>query len=69
MYNMITIRESKNSNKVVKFISGESPDVIKVRLEKYCSGKYATRIFEAAQNGGLWGCYLTKSGRIRATFI
>ncbi len=59
----IAIHESKNSQKVIKTISAES------QLTNYCSAKYAAKIFDAYQNGLLWGCYFTPSQKIRATFI
>jgi len=60
----LAICQSKKSDTVVKFIelSVES-------LSQYCSKKYAKSIISSYENGGLWGIYFTKSGRIRATFI
>ncbi len=64
----IAIHKSKNSEKVVKFVTGDSPLQVEGRLTSYCSKKYASKIFDAYQNGLLHGCYFTKSGRLKATF-
>ena len=58
----IAIHESKKSDKVVKFVAENE-------LSEHCSKKYADRILSAKENGQLWGCYLTSSGKLRATFI
>lgn len=60
----VAIHKSKNSEVVVKFI-----ELSVDKLSQYCSEKYALSIIESHENGSLWGIYLTKSGRIRATFI
>jgi hypothetical protein len=65
----IAIHESKDSDKVVKNITGNAPHEVEGRLTKYCSAKYASRIFNAYQNGMLYGCYFTKSNKVRAIFI
>jgi len=65
----IAIHESKNSQKVVEFVKGEAPYQVEGRLTKYCSEKYASKIFDAYQNGTLHGVYFTTSGKIKATFI
>jgi hypothetical protein len=60
----LAVHQSKNSDTVVKFI-----DLSVEKLSEYCSEKYAKSIIASHENGGLWGIYFTKSGRIRATFI
>ncbi len=57
----IAIHESKNSDKTIRFVSSAN-------LTEYCSPAYAKRIIAAYRNGELWGLYLTKTGRIKATF-
>lgn len=69
MENTLAILQSKNSEKVVKFIGAERGRGLYVELIQLCSDKYAKRIIRAIENGTLWGVYFTKSGRIRATFI
>lgn len=63
MNNTIAIHESKNSDKVVKFCTGVN------ELLEYCSKRQAIKIQNAANNGNLWGCYFTKTGNVRATYI
>lgn len=60
--NEIAIHESLKSDKVRMFISVND-------LPKYCSKKYAKRIFEAQETNSLWGCYFTAKGRLKAQFI
>ncbi len=59
---MYPIFESKTSDKTIRFVSASS-------LTEYCSTAYAKKIISAHRNGLLWGLYLTKTGKIRATFI
>ena len=58
----LPIFESKTSDKTIRFVSFDN-------LTEYCSPAYARKIIAAQQNGQLWGLYLTKTGRIKATFI
>jgi hypothetical protein len=69
MENTLAIHASKNSETVVKFIGAERPKGLYGELIQLCSDKYAKRIIAAIENGQLYGAYLTKSGRIKATFI
>ena len=56
------IFESKNSDKVVRFVHS-------TQLTEYFSEAYAKKIIKAQMHGCLWGLYLTKSGRLRATIL
>lgn len=58
----IAIHQSKNSDKVIKFITESE-------LTNYCSKEYANNILAAKENGSLWGCYFTLSGKVKAQFI
>ncbi len=59
----IAIHKSKNSEKVVKFVSGIQ------QLEKYISHKNAIKILKALENGDLYGLHFTKTGKVRAVYI
>lgn len=59
----IAIHESKNSEKVVKFVSGIQ------QLEKYISHETAIKILKALENGNLHGLHFTKTGKVRAVYI
>lgn len=63
MNTTIAIHESKNSDKVVKFCTGV------YMLLEFCSERQSKAIQHAANNGLLYGCYFTKSGKVRATYI
>jgi len=56
------IFESKTSDKVVRFVSS-------TQLTEYFSDAYAKKIIKAQMHGCLWGLYLTKTGRLRATIL
>ena len=58
----LAIHENKNSDKVVKFATIE-------QLAKLTSKQYLKRIINALENGSLYGLHLTKTGKIKATFI
>jgi len=58
----LAIYESKNSDKVVRFLSAE-------QLLEFTSKQYYKRIIKAIENNTLYSVYFTKSGRLRATFI
>ena len=58
----LAIHENKNSDKVVKFATIEE-------LQELTSKTYSKRIIDALENGYLYGLHLTKTGKIRATFI
>ena len=60
----IAIYESKNSEKVAKFI----PLTVK-SLSEYCSRSYARKIIREHENSCIWGIHFTKGGSIRAIFI
>ena len=60
----IAIYESKNSEKVVKFI----PLTVE-SLSAHCSRSYARKIIRERENGCVWGVHFTKSGSIMAIFI
>ena len=66
---MLAIHESKNSEKVVKFLNAEQPDGIFDQLLEYTNKKYAKKIISALKNNSLHGAYWTKSGSLRANFI
>ena len=59
----IAIHESKNLEKVVKFVSSIQ------KLEEYTSHKTAIKILKASENGALYGLYFTKTGKVRAEYI
>jgi len=63
-FEKIAIHESKNSDKVIKFI----PLTVE-SLSEYCSKKYARTIIHEHENGSVWGLYFTPSGKIKAMFI
>jgi hypothetical protein len=63
MKTAIAIYESKNSEKVVKFCTGL------YMLLEFCSERQAKRILEAQERGQLYGVYIDKSGKARATYI
>jgi len=65
----LAIHESKNSNKVVRFLSAEQPSGLYYQLLEFTSKSHAKRIIKAIENNFLYGVYFTKSGRLRATFI
>ena len=56
------IHESKTTDKVVRWIHS-------TQLTEYFSQAYANKIIKAQEQGALWGLYLTKTGRLRATFL
>lgn len=58
----LAIHENKNSAKVVEFVTIE-------QLAKLTSKQYLKRIINAYENGSLYGLYLTKTDKVRATFI
>lgn len=62
MRNTIAITESKNSEKVVKFVKGVS------MLEEFTSHRTAIKICKAADSGRLYGCYLTKTGKLKSIY-
>lgn len=57
---MIPVHASKTSDEVVRFATSLKRDV---------SPRYYKKIVDAYEGGYLWGLYLTKTGKIRATFI
>ena len=65
----LAIHESKNSNKVVRFLSAEQPSGLLYQLLEFTSKQYSKRIIKAIENNTLYSVYFTKSGRLRATFI
>jgi hypothetical protein len=67
--NTLAIHASKNSETIIKFIGAEQTKGLYGELIQLCSDRYAKRIIKALESGQLWGAYLTKSGRIKATFI
>jgi flavoprotein len=60
----IAIHESKDSEKVVRFLNLNVES-----LSEFCSVNYAKSIIAAQDNGSVYGVYFTASGRIRANFI
>jgi hypothetical protein len=56
------IFESKNSTNIVRNVSS-------TQLTEYVSQAYAKRIIKAQRDGQLWGLYLTKTGRLRASIL
>jgi flavoprotein len=60
----IAIHESKDSEKVVRFLNLNVES-----LSEFCSVNYAKSIIQAQENGSVHGVYFTPSGRIRASFI
>lgn len=60
----IAIHQSRKSDKVIEFI-----ELSVEKLSLRCSKEYARQIIRHHENGGLWGLYLTKAGRVKATFI
>lgn len=59
----IPVCESKNSEKVIRFVS-----LTVDALTEYCSKKYAKKIIQAYMNNQFWGAHFTKSGRLKVTF-
>ena len=66
---MLAIHESKNSEKVVKFLNAEQPKGIFDQLLEYTNARYAKRIIYALENNSLSGVYFTKNGNLKASFI
>jgi hypothetical protein len=60
--NTIAIYESKKSEKIVKFVTAE-------QLLELTNKRYAKKLIEALENNLLYGTYITKTGRLKATFI
>ncbi len=60
----IAIHESKNSEKVVKFINATIE-----ALQEYVSIKDANNILNAKENNSLYGLYFTPSGKLKAIFV
>ena len=58
----LAIYENKSSERVVRFVTIE-------QLQELTSKKYLKRIVNAYENGTLYGLHLTKTGKIKATFI
>ena len=56
------IFETKTTDKVVRWIHSS-------QLTEYFSEAYAKKIVKAHEQGALWGLYLTKTGRLRATIL
>lgn len=56
------IFENKHSDKVVRFVCS-------TQLTEYFTEAYAKKIIKAQEHGCMWGLYLTKSGRLRATIL
>jgi hypothetical protein len=56
------IFETKTTDKVVRYIHSS-------QLTEYFSEAYAKKIVKAQEQGALWGLYLTKTGRLRATIL
>jgi hypothetical protein len=60
----IAIHESKNSEKVVKFVSATID-----ALQEYVSIREANNILNAIENNSLHGLYFTPSGKLKAVFV
>lgn len=60
----IAIHESKNSEKVVKFVNATIE-----ALQEYVSIKDANNILNAKENNSLHGLYFTPSGKLKAIFV
>lgn len=65
----IAIHESKNSEKVVKFVTAEQEDGLFYQLLEFTNKIYAKKLIKALKNNQLHGAYLTKTGNLRAVFI
>jgi len=64
----LAIHESKNSDKVVKFLTAETELALYNKLLELVSKKTAEKIIKGIENGSLFGVYYTKTGKIRAAY-
>lgn len=64
----ITIYESQKSEKVIKFLSAETPEGLFYQLLEYTNKRQAKKIIKGIKLNIVWGVYLNKQGKLRVNW-